>query len=69
MTPPRWWIYILAAFIAHAIVEMNVGMGAPQMIVAFATNCLVAGVNAVAVQRLIAEPPWFGTFRKTSTMS
>lgn len=65
LTPlSRWWIYILAAFIAHAIVEMNVGMGAPQMIVAFATNCLVAGVNAVAVQKLLGHANWFGTLRK-----
>src|SRR5215813_10710130 len=66
ITPPRqWWIYVAAAFPAHVLAELRVGMPASQLIVAFATNCLVAMLNAFAVQRLMVEPPWFGTIRKT----
>ena len=66
ITPPRqWWIYIAAAFPAHTIAELGVGMPAPQLIVAFVTNCAIAIANAFAVQRLMVEPPWFGTVRKT----
>ncbi len=64
-TPTRnWWIYILAAFPAHVIAESAVGMPIPQMLVAFATNCLVATLNAWAMRKLLREPPWFGTLRK-----
>ena len=38
-------------------------MPVPQMLVAFATNCMVALLNAYGVRRLIGGPPWFGTFR------
>jgi len=66
VTPPRqWWIYIAATLPAHAIAELRVGMPMPQSIVAFATNCLVAIVNAFAVRRLMVGPPWFGTIAKT----
>src|SRR5262245_51047235 len=66
ITPPRqWWIYIAAALPAHVLAELRVGMPASQLIVAFVTNCLVAMLNAFAVQRLMIEPPWFGTIRKT----
>jgi signal transduction histidine kinase len=66
ITPPRqWWIYVAAAFPAHTIAELGVGMPAPQLIVAFVTNCAIAIANAFAVQRLMVEPPWFGTVRKT----
>jgi signal transduction histidine kinase len=66
ITPPRqWWIYIAAALPAHTFAELRVGMPAPQMIVAFATNCLVAMANAFVVQHLLVEPPWFGTIRNT----
>jgi len=66
ITPPRqWWIYIAAALPAHILAELRVGMPVSQFIVAFATNCLVAITNAFAVQRLMVEPPWFGTIRKT----
>ena len=66
VTPPRqWWIYIAAALPAHALAELRVGMPMPQSIVAFATNCLVAIVNAFAVRRLMVGPPWFGTIAKT----
>jgi len=61
----RWWLYIAAVFPAHVVAELGVGMPAPQLLVAFATNCLVAFLNAYGVRRLVGDPPWFGTFRKT----
>jgi signal transduction histidine kinase/integral membrane sensor domain MASE1 len=66
LTPPRrWWLYIAAALPAHVLAELRIGMPMPQLIVAFVTNCLVAVVNAFAVQRFMVGPPWFGTIRKT----
>jgi signal transduction histidine kinase len=68
VTPPRdWWIFILAAFPAHIAAELRVGMPLPQLLVAFATNCSVAVFNALVLQRLLVEPPWFGTIRKATT--
>jgi signal transduction histidine kinase len=67
ITPQRrWWLYIAAAFPAHVIAELGVGMPAPQLLVAFATNCMVALLNAYGVRRFVGDPPWFGTFQKAS---
>ena len=62
----RWWLYIAAAFPAHVIAEVGVGMPASQLLVAFATNCMVALLNAYGVRRFVGDPPWFGTFQKAS---
>jgi signal transduction histidine kinase len=62
----RWWLYIAAAFPAHVVAEVGVGMPAPQLLVAFATNCMVALLNAYGVRRFVGDPPWFGTFQKAS---
>jgi len=62
----RWWLYIAAAFPAHVLAELGVGMPAPQLLVAFATNCMVALLNAYGVRRFVGDPPWFGTFQKAS---
>jgi signal transduction histidine kinase len=68
IVPQRdWWLYIAAAFPAHVVAELGVGMPAPQLLVAFATNCMVALLNAYAVRRFAGDPPWLGTFRKAST--
>jgi two-component system, LuxR family, sensor kinase FixL len=61
----RWWILILAVFPAHVLAELRVGMPAPQMLVAFATNVLVALLNALAVRRIAAGPKWFDSLRET----
>src|SRR5262249_19793419 len=45
---------------------LGVGMPAPQLLVAFATNCMVALLNAYTVRRFVGDPPWFGNFRKAS---
>jgi len=68
IVPQReWWRYIAAAFPAHAIAELGVGMPVWQLLVAFATNCMVALLSAYAVRRFVGEAPWFGNFRKAST--
>jgi integral membrane sensor domain MASE1 len=65
IVPQRdWLLYIAAAFPAHVIAELGVGMPWPQILVAFATNCMVALLNAYAVRRFVGDPPWFGNFRK-----
>src|SRR5262249_32692135 len=47
IVPQRdWWLYIVAAFLAHVVAELGVGMPAPQLLVAFVTNCMVALLNA-----------------------
>lgn len=61
---PQWWRYIAAAFPAHAIAEIEVGMGASQLLVAFATNCLVAVFSAAGMQGLVVGPRWFDSLRK-----
>ena len=63
--PRREWLTLIAAaFVAHVVAEVGVGMPVPQLLVAFATNCLVALLNAYAVRRLLDPPPWLGTFRR-----
>lgn len=60
----RWWLCIAAAFPAHVVAEIGVGMGATQLLVAFVTNCAVAMLNAYGVSRFMAGPEWFGTLRQ-----
>jgi signal transduction histidine kinase len=60
----EWLTLIAAASVAHVVAEVGVGMPVPQLLVAFATNCLVALLNAYAVRRLLDPPPWLGTFRR-----
>jgi signal transduction histidine kinase len=68
IVPQRdWWRYIAAAFAAHVIAELGVGMPVPQLLLAFVTNCMVALLNAYAVRRFVGEPPWFGNFHKAYT--
>ncbi len=63
----RWWVLIVATLPAHAAAELRIGMPILQLLVAFATNCSVAVINALAVQHLLVEPPWFGSIRKATT--
>lgn len=62
--PPRWWLMIAAVFPAHVIAELNVGMRTEPLLIAFATNCLLAVLNAISVRWLLGGPPWFGTVQK-----
>jgi len=67
LAPRRhWWIYIAAAFPAHIVAELGVGMPAPQWLVAFATNCAVAALNAFLVQTALIEAPWLGSLKKAA---
>jgi integral membrane sensor domain MASE1 len=52
----RWWILIAATFPAHLAAELQVGMPWLQLLVAFATNCLVSTINALALKRYLASP-------------
>lgn len=64
LVPQRnWWRYVAAALPAHIAAEFTVGMPGPQLLVAFATNCLVVLPNAWAVLRFVGGPPWFGNWR------
>jgi len=67
LVPKRqWWLYIAATFPAHVIAETSVGMPVAQLLVAFATNCIVAILNAFGVRWFLRHPPWFGTMRNAS---
>src|SRR5262249_40957002 len=67
IVPQRdWWLYIAAAFPAHVVAELGVGMPVAQLIVAFATNCMVALLSAYAVRRFVGGAPGFGNLRKIS---
>lgn len=67
IAPDRhWWLYILAAFPAHALAELVVGMPAAQMSIAFATNCLLASLNAAILRRILGELPWPNKVRTAS---
>ncbi len=63
----RWWLCIAAAFPAHVVAEIGVGMAPAQLLVAFVTNCAVAMLNAYGVRRLMVGPDWFGTLRQAVT--
>jgi signal transduction histidine kinase len=60
----RWWLYLGTAFLAHVAAELSVGMPAPQIVVAFATNCVVAIMNAVLLRRFLVGPPWLSDLHK-----
>jgi signal transduction histidine kinase len=62
----HWWVYIAAVSPAHVLAELHVGMPPGQMLVAFATNCTVALLNAFAVRHFLGGPPWLGNLRKAS---
>lgn len=64
--PNRWWLFIAAAFPAHAFAELSVGMSLPGLFVAFITNCLVASLNAAAIRLLIGTAEWFGSLRNAA---
>jgi PAS domain S-box-containing protein len=65
LAPRRhWWAYIAAAFPAHVVAEVQVGMQAAQYLVAFAANCLVAVLSALLLQAGLSEAPWLGSLKK-----
>ena len=67
LAPDRhWWLYIVAAFPAHALAELQVGMAAAQLWLAFATNCLLASLNAAILRRILGTLPWPSKLRTAS---
>jgi signal transduction histidine kinase len=61
-----WWLCIVAAFPSHVIAELGVGMPPQQYLVAFATNCAVAILNAYGVRHFVGGPDYFGTLRQAA---
>jgi integral membrane sensor domain MASE1 len=55
-TERRWWVFIAAAFPAHVVAELGVGMPAGQLLVAFVTNCMVAALNLPKSAAILPMP-------------
>jgi PAS domain S-box-containing protein len=62
----RWWVYIVMAFPAHVLAELQVGMPTAHLLVAFSANCLVAVLNAAALRKILGDLPWAVTLRTAS---
>jgi signal transduction histidine kinase len=62
----QWWIYIALALPAHVIAEVRIGMDAPQLLVAFASNCVVAVLAAGFLQAALRQPRWLGNLRRAA---
>jgi integral membrane sensor domain MASE1/two-component sensor histidine kinase len=60
----QWPLYIVAVVPAHILAEFSVGMGWQQLIVAFATNSMVALISATGVRGLMGPPPWLNTLQR-----
>jgi signal transduction histidine kinase len=60
----RWPHYIVAVVPAHIMAELSVGMGWLQMFVAFATNIMVALLNAFGLRYLLGPPPWLNSMQR-----
>lgn len=57
-----WWRYIAAVLPFHILVEWQVAMPPPQIVVAFVTNCAVAILNALFIKQLLVSLPWLSSF-------
>jgi signal transduction histidine kinase/integral membrane sensor domain MASE1 len=67
LTPPRrWWIYLLAAFPAHFLLELRGGFPWSLVLVLFATNCSEALIAAMGVRRFSDAPVRFDTLRRAT---
>jgi len=62
--PRWWWLYLLAAFPAHAAAELGMDWPAPLVLALFATNCSEALIAAVFIRRFSDEPARFDTLRR-----
>jgi signal transduction histidine kinase len=63
----RWGLILAAAFPAHVVAELGVGMAPDRIMLAFASNCALALANAWIARRFLTGPPWFGTLRNVIT--
>ena len=69
LTPTRsWWIILAAAFPAHALVELQIGLRwlIPVWYVSNVSEVLIA---ASLLRWTIAGPPWFDTFSQVSAFA
>jgi two-component system, LuxR family, sensor kinase FixL len=65
LVPARhWWIYLLAAFPAHLLVERSVAWPMSLVLILFATICCEALVAAAAVRLLSDAPSRFDTLHR-----
>lgn len=62
----RWWLYVAWAIPAHVLAELQVGMPAMQVIVSFATNCMLSVFTAYALRYLVGTASIFDDFRRTA---
>jgi integral membrane sensor domain MASE1 len=62
----RWWIYLIAAFPAHVVVELEAGLPWPLILALFTTNCSEALLAAVGVRRFSDAPTRFDTLRRVA---
>ena len=60
----RWWIYLLAAFPAHLLVEHAVAWPLPLILALFGTICSEALVAAACVRRFSDAPTRFDTLHR-----
>jgi len=68
LTPPRrWWIYLLAAFPAHVIVELDQGLPLLLVLGLFVTNAGEALVAATLMHRFSDAPSRLDTLRRVAT--
>ncbi|MCK9909024.1 MASE1 domain-containing protein [Microbacteriaceae bacterium K1510] len=63
----RAWLCIAAAFPAHVIAEVGMGMPISRVLLAFAANVGMALAGVQVIHRLLGDPPWLGTIRKAAT--
>ena len=59
----RWWIYLLAAFPAHVVVELGTSWPAPMIVALFLTNSFEALIAAGTVRRISGERVDLSTLR------
>src|SRR5262249_10510803 len=64
LSPPRWWIYLLAAFPAHLAAELGTVSPVSLALLLFVTNCSEALVAAACVRRLSDAPTRFDSLRR-----
>src|SRR5262245_45125672 len=60
----RWWIYLLAAFPAHLVIQVGMERPLPMVLALFITNCSEALVAAIGVRWRSHAPVRFDSLRR-----